>query len=82
MYTFMKGSIVFSVCIKVCKSLQFNVKTDFWPNNLLLENAHNFFRLKETTEFLWGICMQAHHEQESPWVSEWLILKSYLFLHI
>ena len=39
MYTFMIGSIVFSVCIKVCKNLQFNVKTDFLPNKLLLENA-------------------------------------------
>ena len=35
----MIGSLVFSVCIKVCKNLQFNVKTDFLPNKLLLENA-------------------------------------------
>ena len=29
MYTFMLGSLVFSVCIKVyCKNLKFNVKTD------------------------------------------------------
>ena len=29
----------FSVCIKVSKNLQFNVKTDFWPKKLLLENV-------------------------------------------
>ena len=39
MYTFMIGSLVFSVCIKAFKNLKFIVKTGFWPNWLLLENA-------------------------------------------
>ena len=39
MYAFMIGSPVVSVCTKVSKKLQFNVKTDFWPNKLPLENA-------------------------------------------
>ena len=43
---------------------------------------HNFLCLKGTTEFLWKICMQAYQEQESPWVSEWLIFKTYHFMHI
>ena len=43
---------------------------------------HDFLCLNETTEFLWGIRMQAHREQERPWVSEWVILKSYLFMYI
>ena len=43
---------------------------------------HDFLCLKGTTEFLWGIRMQAHREQERPWVSEWVILKSYLFMCI
>ena len=42
----------------------------------------NFLCLKETTKFLWGIRMQAHHEQERPKVSEWLVFKSYLSIHI
>ena len=61
MDTFMIGSLVFSVCIKVCKNLQIIVTTDFWPNELLLENA-NFLSLKGRTDFLWRILMQAHHE--------------------
>ena len=36
---FMIGYLVFSVCIKVFKNLKFIVKTDFWPNWLLLENG-------------------------------------------
>ena len=43
---------------------------------------HNFLCLKGKTEFFWGTLMQEHHELEKPWVSEWLILKSYLFMHI
>ena len=39
MYTFMIGSLVFSVFIKACKNLHFIVKINFWPNKLLLENA-------------------------------------------
>ena len=39
MYTFMIGSLVFSVCIKAFKNLKFIVKTGFWPNWLVLENA-------------------------------------------
>ena len=39
MYTFMIDSLVFSVCVKVSENLQFNVKSDFWPNKLLLENT-------------------------------------------
>ena len=35
----MIGSLVFSVSIKVCKNLQFTIKTDFWPNKFLLENV-------------------------------------------
>ena len=31
-------SLVFSMCIKVCKNLYFHVKTYFWPNKLLLKN--------------------------------------------
>ena len=42
----------------------------------------NFLCLKGRIEFLWRIHMQAHHEYERPWVSEWLILKSYFFMHI
>ena len=38
-YTFMIGFLVFSGCMKVCKNLQFNIKTDYWANKLLLENA-------------------------------------------
>ena len=77
----MISSLVFSVCIKVCKNLQFNIMSDFWPNKLLLENAQ-ILCLKGTTEFLRGIGMKAQNEQERSWVSEWLILKSYLFMHI
>ena len=43
---------------------------------------HNFLCLKGRTEFLWGTVMEAHRKSERPWVSEWLILKSYLFKHI
>ena len=42
----------------------------------------NFLCLKGKAEFLWGILMQAHQEQERSWVSERLILKTYLFMHI
>ena len=65
MYTFMIGSLVFSVFIKVCKNLKFSVITDFWPNNLLLEYAQLCVS-KKTTEFLWRIRMQAYYKQEPP----------------
>ena len=42
----------------------------------------NFLCLKGRAEFLSGVLMQAHHKQEKPWVSEWLILKMYLFMRI
>ena len=35
----MIGSLVFSVCIKVSKNLNFAVKTDFWPIKMLFENT-------------------------------------------
>ena len=38
-YTFMIVSLVFSVCIKICKNLYVQEKNDFWKNKLLLENA-------------------------------------------
>ena len=31
--------LFFSVCIKVCKNLWFNIKTDLWPKTMLLENS-------------------------------------------
>ena len=37
--TFMIGCLFFSVCIKVYKNSQFNVKANSWPNKMLLENA-------------------------------------------
>ena len=61
MYAFMIGSPVASVCTKVSKKLQFNVKTDFDQTNCRLK-THNFLCLKGRTEFLWKIFMQAHHE--------------------
>ena len=42
----------------------------------------NFLCLKGRAEALWGILMQGHYKQEKPWISEWLILKTYLFMHI
>ena len=42
----------------------------------------NFLDKKGRTEYLYRILMQAHCGYERPWVSEWLILKSYLFTHI
>ena len=35
----MTSSLLFSVFTKVYENLKFNVKTDFRPNKLLLENA-------------------------------------------
>ena len=40
MHTFMIGSVVISVCIKVSKNVQFSVKIDFRPNKLLRETVH------------------------------------------
>ena len=46
-HAFMIVSLVFSVRIKICNSLQFHAKNDFRENKLLLENTQPFLS-KET----------------------------------
>ena len=74
----MIGSVIFSLCIRAFKNLHFNVKTNLFQRNCYLK-IHNFLFLKGTTEFLRRNSMQAHQEGESPWISEWLILKDFYF---
>ena len=38
-YTFMIVSLVFSVCVKICKRLHFHAENVFWQNKVLLENV-------------------------------------------
>lgn len=52
MYTFIIGYLVLSVRIKISKNFKFNVKTDFWPNKLLPENAKLSLSKKEDWIFV------------------------------